>query len=94
MIVSEIKRIHSLPRHEDYGSPRMHRELFSQGVDLWVDSERTTVVLFTQMLTPIHRQLFKGNSNEASQIKFKKLQLQHRLVSDLGDQDMNPALHM
>ena len=33
LIVSEIKRIHSLPRHEDYGSPRMHRELVSQGVD-------------------------------------------------------------
>lgn len=33
MIVSEIKRIHSLPRHDDYGSPRMHRELVSQGID-------------------------------------------------------------
>lgn len=32
MIVSEIKRIHALPRHQDYGSPRMHRELINQGV--------------------------------------------------------------
>ena len=32
MIVSEIKRIHSLPRHQDYGSPRIHRELANQGV--------------------------------------------------------------
>lgn len=32
MIVSEIKRIHSLPRHEDYGSPRIHRKLVSQGI--------------------------------------------------------------
>ncbi len=32
MIVSEIKRIHSLPRHQDYGSPRIHRELVRQGI--------------------------------------------------------------
>ena len=31
LILSEIKRIHALPRHQDYGSPRMHRELISQG---------------------------------------------------------------
>ena len=31
-IVHEIKRIHSLPRHQDYGSPRIHQELISQGV--------------------------------------------------------------
>ncbi|GIW83372.1 MAG: hypothetical protein KatS3mg105_5179 [Gemmatales bacterium] len=31
-IVSEIKRIHTLPRHQDYGSPWMHRELVKQGV--------------------------------------------------------------
>ncbi len=31
-IVSEIQRIHTLPRHQDYGSPRMHRELVKQGV--------------------------------------------------------------
>jgi len=33
LIVSEIKRIHALPRHQDYGSPRMHRELVSQGIE-------------------------------------------------------------
>ena len=31
LILSEIKRIHALPRLQDYGSPRMHRELISQG---------------------------------------------------------------
>jgi transposase InsO family protein len=30
-IVTEIKRIHSLARHQDYGSPRIHRELLKQG---------------------------------------------------------------
>jgi transposase InsO family protein len=30
-IVNEIKRIHTLPRHQDYGSPRVHRELVKQG---------------------------------------------------------------
>lgn len=32
-IVNEIKRIHAIPRFQDYGSPRMHRELVQQGVD-------------------------------------------------------------
>lgn len=32
VVVSEIKRIHTLPRYQDYGSPRMHRELVNQGV--------------------------------------------------------------
>lgn len=32
-IVNEIKRIHAFPRFQDYGSPRMHRELVQQGVD-------------------------------------------------------------
>lgn len=32
-IVNEIKRIHSLPRHQDYGSPRIHRELVQQGTN-------------------------------------------------------------
>ena len=32
MIVSEIRRIHELPRHQDYGSPRMHRELLRRGI--------------------------------------------------------------
>jgi len=31
-IVSEVKRIAALPRHQDYGSPRMHRELIAQGI--------------------------------------------------------------
>ena len=31
MIVSEIKRTAALPRHQDYGSPRMHHELINQG---------------------------------------------------------------
>lgn len=33
LIVSEIKRIHALPRYQDYGSPRIHRELVSQGIE-------------------------------------------------------------
>ncbi len=33
-IENEIKRIHCLPRHQDYGSPRMHRELIHQGTDV------------------------------------------------------------
>jgi len=33
LIVSGIKRIRALPRHQDYGSPRMHRELVSQGIE-------------------------------------------------------------
>ncbi len=33
-IVNEIKRISCLPRHQDYGSPRMHRELIHQGTDV------------------------------------------------------------
>lgn len=31
-IVNEIQRIHTLPRHQDYGSPRLHRELVKQGI--------------------------------------------------------------
>ena len=31
MIVNEIKRIHSLPRHQDYGSPRLHQMLVQTG---------------------------------------------------------------
>ena len=30
-IVNEIQRIHTLPRHQDYGSPRLHRELVKHG---------------------------------------------------------------
>jgi len=32
-IVQEIKRIHELPRHDDYGSPRMHRLLRKNGYE-------------------------------------------------------------
>jgi len=32
--MNEIKRIHCLPRRQDYGSPRMHRELNNQGVEV------------------------------------------------------------
>jgi transposase InsO family protein len=32
--VNEIKRIHKQPRMDDYGSPRMHRELQKQGIEL------------------------------------------------------------
>jgi len=42
LIVSEIKRIHALPRHQDFGSPRMHRVLVSQGVEC---SENTVAKL-------------------------------------------------
>ncbi len=31
--MNEIKRIHSLPRHDDYGSPRMHKELLKSGIE-------------------------------------------------------------
>lgn len=41
-LVSEIKRIHTLPRHQDYGSPRMHRELGKQGINC---SENTVAKL-------------------------------------------------
>lgn len=37
-IVNEIKRIHSLPRHQDYGSPRIHRELLNQGTKCSVNT--------------------------------------------------------
>lgn len=30
-IVQEIRRIHELPRHDEYGSPRMHRLLRKNG---------------------------------------------------------------
>lgn len=45
MIVSEIKRIHALPRHQDYGSPRMHRELVRQGIEC---SENTVAKLMRE----------------------------------------------
>ena len=45
MIVSEIKCIHALPRHQDYGSPRMHRELVSQGIEC---SENTVAKLMRE----------------------------------------------
>ena len=32
MIVSEIKRVHSLPRHQDYGNPRIHKKLKREGL--------------------------------------------------------------
>lgn len=32
-IVNEIKRIHSLPRFDDYGSPRMHKALLNAGIE-------------------------------------------------------------
>jgi len=38
LIVSEIKRIHTLPRYDDYGSPRMHRELVHQGIECSVNT--------------------------------------------------------
>ena len=31
-IVSQIKRIHALYRHDDYGSPRMHKEILKQDI--------------------------------------------------------------
>lgn len=34
----EIKRIHTLPRHQDYGSPRMHGELLRQGTNCAVNT--------------------------------------------------------
>ena len=37
-IVTEIKRIHTLPRHQDYGSPRIHRELVKQGTECSVNT--------------------------------------------------------
>ena len=37
-IVTEIKRIHTLPRHRDYGSPRIHRELINQGTECSVNT--------------------------------------------------------
>jgi putative transposase len=45
LMVSEVKRIHALPRHQDYGSPRMHRELVSQGVEC---SENTVAKLMRE----------------------------------------------
>ena len=44
-ILSEIKRVHTLPRHQDYGSPRLHRELLAQGVEC---SENTVAKLMQQ----------------------------------------------
>ena len=38
VIVSEIKRIAALPRHQNYGSPRIHRELVSQGIHCSVNT--------------------------------------------------------
>ena len=37
-IVTELKRIHSLPRHQDYGSPRLHQELLKKGVNCSVNT--------------------------------------------------------
>ena len=37
-IVNDIKRIHTLPRHQDYGSPRMHRDLVKQGTECSVNT--------------------------------------------------------
>ena len=31
-IVREVKRIHAKPRHDTYGSPRMHKELVAEGL--------------------------------------------------------------
>lgn len=45
LIVSEAKRIHALPRHQDYGSPRMHRELVNQGIEC---SENTVAKLMRE----------------------------------------------
>jgi len=33
LIVSEIKRIHGLPCHQDDGNPRLHRELVNRDID-------------------------------------------------------------
>ena len=44
-IVNEIKRIHSLPRHHDYGSPRMQPALVKQGI---VCSENTVAKLMNE----------------------------------------------
>ena len=38
VIVSEIKRNAALPRHQNYGSPRIHRELVSQGIHCSVNT--------------------------------------------------------
>lgn len=45
MIVNEIRRVHALPRHQDYGSPRMHRELKRQGIEC---SENTVAKLMKE----------------------------------------------
>jgi len=37
-IVAEIRRIHCLPRHQDYGSPRIHRELKKQGTECSINT--------------------------------------------------------
>lgn len=37
-IVAEIKAIHATPRQEDYGSPRVHRELLRRGVECCVNT--------------------------------------------------------
>ena len=44
-IVAEIKRIHSLPRHDNYGSPRIHRELIKAGISC---SKNTVASLMTR----------------------------------------------
>jgi putative transposase len=41
-IVAEIKRIHALPKHDNYGSPRMHKELNRVGISC---SENTVAKL-------------------------------------------------
>jgi transposase InsO family protein len=45
LIVSEARRIHALPRHQDYGSPRMHCELVNQGINC---SENTVAKLMRE----------------------------------------------
>jgi transposase InsO family protein len=44
-IVTEIRQIHALPRHQDYGSPRIHRQLISQGTRV---SRNTVAKLMNQ----------------------------------------------
>ena len=44
-IVKEIKQIHARPRHQDYGSPRIHQTLVKQGIDV---SRNTVAKLMKQ----------------------------------------------
>jgi len=45
LIVKEVRRIHSTPRLDTYGSPRVHQELAAQGIDC---SENTVAKLMKQ----------------------------------------------